>query len=77
MFTYVFKGTDCTITAPWLSDISQIKKDIVQTPKRNTMKATYPNGVVLEFEQTATETIVYSNRPLVQNSDGSYTVPEF
>ena len=24
MFTYVFKGTDCTITAPWLSDISQI-----------------------------------------------------
>lgn len=76
MYTYVFKGINGKINAPWLSDMSQVKTEQVQTPTKITMRATYPNGVVLDIEQTAAQTTIYSNRPLTKNLDGSYSIPE-
>lgn len=77
MYTYIFEGAGFEIKTPGVSDFSQIKKEIIaQTPERNVFRSTYPTGLVLEVEQDATRTVIYSNRPLTQNPDGSYTAPE-
>ena len=75
MYTYVLKGINGKIDAPWLSDMSLVKTESVQTPSKITMRATYPNGVVLDIEQEAAQTTIYSNRPLTKNPDGSYSIP--
>ena len=76
MFAYVFEGVGFEIKTPGVSDFSQIKKYVKQYPDRVVNRSEYPNGLVLEVDQRATQTIVYSNRPLVHNPDGSYTAPE-
>lgn len=76
VFTYIFEGTNCSISAPWLSDMSQVKTESTQTPEKITMRATYPNGVILDITQEVTQSTIYSNRQLIQNPDGSYSVPE-
>lgn len=76
MYTYIFKGVGFTIKTPGCTDCSQIKREVVQSADKVVNRSTYPNGLVLEVEQKATQTVVYSNRQLIQNSDGSYTAPE-
>ena len=76
MYTYIFDGVGFEIKTPGVSDFSQIKKEVVQTADKIVNRSTYPTGLVLEIEQRASQTIIYSNRPLIQNSDGSYTAPE-
>ena len=76
MYTYIFDGVGCKIHTPGISDFSQIKKEVVQTAGKIVNRSTYPNGLILEVEQTATRIVVYSNRQLIQNPDGSYTAPE-
>lgn len=76
MYTYIFEGKNCSISAPWITDMSQVKTESAQTPTKITMRATYPNGVILDITQEATKSTIYSNRQLIQNEDGSYTIPE-
>lgn len=76
MYTYIFDGVGCKINTPSVSSLSQIKKEVVQFPDKIINRSTYPNGLILEIEQKATKTVIYSNRRLIQNPDGSYTAPE-
>lgn len=78
MYTYIIQGENLkvSVSAPWLSDMSPVKTEPTQTPEKITMRATYPNGVVLEIVQEATQATICSNRQLIQNEDGSYSVPE-
>lgn len=76
MYMYVFDGADGRINTPGVSDFSQIKKEIVQMADKIITRATYPTGLVLDIEQKSNQTIIYSNRQLIQNPDGSYTAPE-
>lgn len=76
MYTYVFDNVGFEIKTPGVSDFSQIKKEIVQLPDKIINRSTYPTGLVLEIEQKANQTVIYSNRQLIQNPDGSYTAPE-
>lgn len=69
MYMYIFDGTGFTInTGP------PIKQEVLeQTPKRCVTLFTYENGLTLRVEQEAKRFVVYSNRPLNQNPDGSYS----
>lgn len=64
------------IRTPNLTDFSLVKKELIsQTASKIVMCLTYPDGLEFTVEQEAKRTTVYSNRPLVQNPDGSYTAP--
>ena len=76
MYTYIFEGVGFEIKTPGVTDFSQVKKEIVQSANKVVNQSTYPNGLVLRIEQEADKVIVYSNRRLLQNPDGSYTAPE-
>ena len=74
MYAYIFDGTDMNIRTPNLTDFSLVKKELIsQTAGKIVMRLTYPDGLEFTVEQEAKRTTVYSNRPLVQSPDGSYT----
>lgn len=76
MYTYIFDGADMDIKTPNLTDFSLVRKELIsQTASKIVMRLTYPDGLEFTVEQEAKRTTVYSNRPLVQNPDGSYTAP--
>ena len=76
VYTYIFDGTDMNIRTPNLTDFSLVKKELIsQTASKIVMRLTYPDGLEFTVEQEAKRTTVYSNRPLIQNPDGSYTAP--
>ena len=77
MYVYIFEGTGFEIKTPGVSDYSQIRNEIIeQSASKIVRRSTYPTGLVLEIEQEAKRTVIYSNRPLAQNPDGTYTAPE-
>lgn len=57
-------------------DFDSIKKEITQTADRITSVFTYPNGFVLTTVQHAGEVHISSNIPLINNGDGTYSIPE-
>lgn len=76
VYTYIFDGADMDIKTPNLTDFSLVRKELIsQTASKIVMRLTYPDGLEFTVEQEAKRTTVYSNRPLVQNPDGSYTAP--
>lgn len=77
MFIYIVQnGAKLKIDTPWMTDFSKIKKEILQSSEKNVVKMEYPNGLVLDIEQKADQITVYSNRPLIENPDGSFTAPK-
>lgn len=76
MYMYIFEGVGCKIITPGIKDFSQIKKSIKQYPDKIVNRSEYPTGLILEIEQKVNRTIIYSNRRLIENPDGSYTAPE-
>lgn len=77
MFTYVIENTSFDLKTPGISDPSQVKREIIeQTASKTVTRFTYSTGLVLEVDQQAKRNILYSNRPLIKNPDGSYTAPE-
>ena len=76
MYVYIFDGTDMDIKTPNLTDFSLVRKELIsQTASKIVMRLTYPDGLEFTVEQEAKRTTVYSNRPLIQNPDGSCTAP--
>ena len=76
VYTYIFDGADMGIKTPNLTDFSLVRKELIsQTASKIVMRLTYTDGLEFTVEQEAKRTTVYSNRPLVQNPDGSYTAP--
>lgn len=76
MYMYIFDKAGFEIRTPGISDFSQIRKSIKQYPDRVVNRSEYPTGLILEIEQKSDQTVVYSNRRLLENPDGSYTAPE-
>lgn len=77
MYTYIFEGVGFEIKTPGVTDFSLVKNEIIEhSPGRIVRRSTYPTGLVLEIEQEANRIVVYSNRPLTKNPDGTYTAPE-
>lgn len=56
--------------------LDEIKKEIHMTSDGIQSKFTYPNGFVLEMTQTAEGVTVNPSGVLIDNQDGTYTIPE-
>lgn len=76
MFVYIIENPgELKIHTPGVTDFSQIKTVSVAKPDCVLMQSDYPTGLHLEIEQHANKVIVYSNKELTQNHDGSLTAP--
>lgn len=64
------------IKNPQNCDFNSIKKEITQTADGITTILTYPNGFVMKMIQTADGVNVQTSRPLIDNGDGTYVIPE-
>lgn len=53
-----------------------VKKEITQTADCITTVLTYPNGFVMTTVQHAGEIKIDTNRPLINNGDGTFSIPE-
>lgn len=63
------------IHTDWGYEISEIKKNIIsQTPDSIIYESEYPNGFKILVEQTAGSFMYRTNKPLIQNVDGSFSV---
>ena len=78
IYTYVLDSGKLNIHTPsGGNDLNNIKKEILShTSTEIVTRATYPDGLVLEIHQKANQIVVYSNRQLTENPDGSYSAPE-
>lgn len=65
-----------TIKNPVNCDFNSVKKIITQTADGITSVLTYPNGFVLTMVQCAGEVTVSSSTPLIDNGDGTFSIPE-
>lgn len=57
-------------------DLSKIDKKTTMTSDSITVVLTYPNGFVLTNHMTASTSQITTNRPLLLNPDGSYSIPD-
>lgn len=76
MYKYTFKNNeDITINTPFCTDFSQIKQiPLIHTDSLIKRKSIYPNGFEIIFTQTAIETTIETNKPLIKRSNNSYDV---
>ena len=75
MFEYTFTDGEIKILTPFCSDLSQIKHEVIsQTPDCIHSISTYPNGFVIESFVYNNKIIHKTNKPLVKNSDGTFSV---
>ena len=76
MYTYILEvGTELKIHTPGIKDFSQIKTVTVQRADCTFLQSDYPGGWHIEVEQYADRIILYSNKQLSQNEDGSFNAP--
>ena len=77
MYVYSVKGgKTLTIHTPHCQNFSEVKNTIrEQSQDKMVMRSEYPDGLTLEIIQTVQEVVVYSNRELTENPDGSFSAP--
>lgn len=73
MNTYLIKGNFELLT-PNVERLDDIQKEIVQSAECIKNISTYPDGTILEITQFADRTIIKSNREIVENGDGRFTL---
>lgn len=64
------------ILTPFVKNLAEIKSETKIVDGVTYSRFEYPNGFVLETEQTAEEINVKTNRPLIDNGDGTYSIPK-
>lgn len=74
MYTYTFTSKDSSILTPFVDNLNDVKKEITQTPEYIINKSTYPNGFIIEMTQYSDRIEVKSNKELIDNGDGTYSV---
>lgn len=76
MFMYIVEsGGNLNIHTPDITDMSQIKTSVVQRADCIFLQSDYPGGWHIEAEQYADRIVLYSNKQLTQNADGSFNAP--
>lgn len=75
MFEYTFTEGEVKILTPFCSDLNQIKYEVIShTPDCIHSISTYPNGFVIESFTYSNKVIHKTNKPLVKNPDGTFSV---
>jgi hypothetical protein len=74
MLEYTFTSENKLLT-PFCTDINQIENETIsQSPECLHRKSTYPNGFIIEFIQYSNKIILKTNKPLIDNNDGTLSV---
>lgn len=74
-YTYFQFDGDTKIHTDFGIDFSEIQQNIIEeSTERIIRESIYPNGFAIKMEQTADAIIFYTNKELIQNDDGSYSV---
>lgn len=78
MYQYIVTADNpMTIDTPFCKSKSDIKEEIISRSVDCThMRMTYPNGFIVEIIQLADKTIFESNRELIDNGNGHFTVSD-
>lgn len=75
MFMYIVESGKLKINTPGIKNLSQVKTQTIQKADCIFMQSDYPGGWHIEVEQRANRIVLYSNKQLVQNEDGSFNAP--
>ena len=73
MFQYTF-SENAKILTPFVEDFKQINHEFIQTADCIKQTSTYPNGFVLKTTQYSDRVKLETNKELIDNGDGSYSV---
>lgn len=73
-YVYTFAGTEAKIHTPFCSNLNEIINEFTQTPECIQTISKYPNGFVIEMNQYADMIIVKTNKRLLANQDGTFSV---
>ena len=77
MFNYSVKpGEQFKLNTPGVNSLDEIKKEFKQTTECIINHSIYPTGLDITFTQLADKIIISSNKELIRNEDGSYSVQE-
>lgn len=74
MFEYTITSGECRVLTPFVDNFNDIKKEITQTADCVKNISHYPNGFTVEITQYADRIEVKSNKELINNGDGTYSV---
>lgn len=78
MYQYIVEaGNKMTINTPFCENLSDVKQEIISRSVDCThMRSTYPNGFIVESIQLTDKTIFETNRELIDNGNGHFTVSD-
>lgn len=78
MYQYIIKtGNKMTIDTPFCKSKSDIKEEIISRSVDCThMRMTYPNGFIIEIITFADKIVYETNRELIDNGNGHFTVSD-
>lgn len=78
MYQYIVTSKDpVNISTPFCSNMDEIKQEIIsRSVDCNHVRSTYPNGFVVEMIQLSDKIIVETNRELIDNGNGNFTVSD-
>lgn len=78
MYQYTITAdTPMTIDTSFCKNLSDVKQDIItQSADCIHRKSTYPNGFAVEMIQSADKIVLKTNRELIDNGDGRFTVSD-
>lgn len=75
MFEYTFTEGQVKILTPFCRNVSEINNEVIShTPDCIHQISTYPNGFVIESIVYSNKAIYKTNKPLVKNPDGTFSV---
>lgn len=74
MFEYTITSGEFKILTPFVDNFDDVKKEITQSSDCVKNVSHYPNGFTVEFTQYANKIEVKSNKELINNGDGTYSV---
>ncbi len=78
MYQYIVAADNpMTIDTPFCENLSDVKQEIIsRSVDCNHIRSTYPNGFIVEMIQLLDKTIFETNRELIDNGNGHFTVSD-
>lgn len=78
MYQYIVTAEhQMTIDTPFCENLSEVKQEVISRSVDCThMRNTYPNGFVVDIIQFTDKTLFETNRELIDNGKGHFTVSD-
>ncbi|MCU5129347.1 hypothetical protein ACRS8Y_01830 [Bacillus paranthracis] len=74
-YTYCQFDGEIKINTNFGIDFSEIQQNTIEhSSERIIQESIYPNGFAIKFEQEADSIIIHTNKELIAETDGSYSI---